>query len=446
MDDKVSEKESSPKQTEEDSEGKMAHVQPASYVNKKKYAFGKTLGAGTFGVVRQAKNTETGEDVAVKILIKKALKGNKVQLEALYDELDILQRLHHPNIVAFKDWFESKDKFYIITQLAKGGELFDRILKKGKFTEEDAVRILVEILSAVKYMHSQNIVHRDLKPENLLYIDKSDESPLVVADFGIAKRLKSDEELLYKPAGSLGYVAPEVLTQDGHGKPCDIWSIGVITYTLLCGYSAFRAERVQDFLDECTTGEYPVKFHRPYWDSVSNKAKQFILKALNLDPSKRPTAAELLEDPWIICTELKTHNLLPGLKEGLDARQKFRNSVERVRLNMKIQKLRDLYLEQTESDSDFDEGSQANGSVPPLKATDTSQLSKKLSEEEQSKLKSELTSKAFAQLVNTVLAEKEKFLNINRICSSDSDLPGSDKKSLDETKEKPEGKDTKTEE
>lgn len=113
---------------------------------------------------------------------------------------------------------------------------------------------------------------------------------------------------------------------------------------------------------------------------------------------------------------------------------------------MKIQKLRDLYLEQTESDSDFDEGSQANGSVPPLKATDTSQLSKKLSEEEQSKLKSELTSKAFAQLVNTVLAEKEKFLNINRVCSSDSDLPGSDIKSLDEAKEKPEGKDTKTEE
>lgn len=264
MDNKVSEKKDPSQQTEEDSEEKMAHVQPASYVNKKKYIFGKTLGAGTFGVVRQAKNTETGEDVAVKILIKKALKGNKIQLEALYDELDILQGLHHPNIVAFKDWFESKDKFYIITQLAKGGELFDRILKKGKFTEVDAVRILVEILSAVKYMHSQNIVHRDLKPENLLYIDKSDESPLVVADFGIAKRLKSDEELIYKPAGSLGYVAPEVLTQDGHGKPCDIWSIGVITYTLLCGYSAFRAERVQDFLDECTTGEYPVKFHRPY--------------------------------------------------------------------------------------------------------------------------------------------------------------------------------------
>ncbi|CAI4060860.1 hypothetical protein N7582_001736 [Saccharomyces uvarum] len=443
MDEKAPENKDTSKQSVEDPEGKTAHAQPASYANKKNYVFGKTLGAGTFGVVRQARNSETGEDVAVKILIKKALKGNKIQLEALYDELDILQRLHHPNIVAFKDWFESNDKFYIITQLAKGGELFDRILKKGKFTEVDAVRILVEILSAVKYMHSQNIVHRDLKPENLLYIDKSDESPLVIADFGIAKRLKSDEELIYKAAGSLGYVAPEVLTQDGHGKPCDIWSIGVITYTLLCGYSAFKAERVLDFLDECTTGKYPVTFHRPYWDSVSDKAKRFILKALDLNPAKRPTAAELLEDPWIICTELKTHNLLPGLKEGLDARQKFRNSVEKVRLNMKIQKLRNLYLEQTESDSDFDENNHSNGSTPSLSPVDKKQTSNKLSEEEQSKLKSELTSKAFAQLVNTVIAEKEKFLNTNRLCSSDNDSD-SDKKPLDCAEDTQDEKDTNT--
>ncbi|EJS43890.1 cmk1p [Saccharomyces arboricola H-6] len=444
MNNKVPENKDTSEQLVEDPEGEMAHVQPPSYANKKNYVFGKTLGAGTFGVVRQARNSDTGEDVAVKILIKKALKGNEIQLQALYDELDILQRLHHPNIVAFKDWFESKDKFYIITQLAKGGELFDRILKKGKFTEVDAVTILIEILSAVQYMHSQNIVHRDLKPENLLYIDESDQSPLVIADFGIAKRLKSDEELIYKPAGSLGYVAPEVLTQDGHGKPCDIWSIGVITYTLLCGYSAFKAERVQDFLDECTTGEYPVRFHRPYWDSVSDKAKRFILKALDLDPAKRPTAAQLLEDPWIICTELKTHNLLPGLKEGLDARQKFRNSVERVRLNMKIQKLRDLYLEQTESDSDFDEGSQVNGSTPSLKSRDTDQLPNNLSAGKQSKSKSQLTSEAFAQLVNTVLAEKEKFLDINRVCSSDSDIAENNKKPLGETETPIKEKDTVT--
>lgn len=100
-------------------------------MNKSNYVFGKTLGAGTFGVVRQARYSPTNEDVAVKILLKKALKGNDVQLQMLYDELSILQMLKHPNIVEFKDWFESKDKFYIVTQLAVGGELFDRILAKA---------------------------------------------------------------------------------------------------------------------------------------------------------------------------------------------------------------------------------------------------------------------------------------------------------------------------
>ena len=186
--------------------------------NKSDYIFGKTLGAGTFGIVRQARKLSTNEDVAVKILLKKALKGNDIQLKMLYDELEILQKLDHPNIVHFKDWFETLEKFFIVTQLATGGELFDRILKKGKFTEEDAVDILVQILKAVEYIHSRNIIHRDLKPENLLYINTSDKSPLVIADFGIAKELNTGDELVFKAAGSLGYVAPEVLTTDGHGE------------------------------------------------------------------------------------------------------------------------------------------------------------------------------------------------------------------------------------
>ena len=155
--------------------------------NKTDYIFGKTLGAGTFGIVRQARKLSTDEDVAVKILLKKALKGNAVQLKMLYDELEILQKLDHPNIVKFKDWFETDEKFFIVTQLATGGELFDRILKKGKFTEEDAVAILVQILSAVQYIHSKNIIHRDLKPENLLYVDKT-EKKIFFSDCGFRYR------------------------------------------------------------------------------------------------------------------------------------------------------------------------------------------------------------------------------------------------------------------
>lgn len=105
--------------------------QPPSYINRSNYEFGKTLGAGTFGVVRKAKKLSTNEDVAVKVILKKALKEKGVDVQTLYDELSMLNQLDHPNIVEFKGWFESKDKFYIVTQLATGGELFDRILKEG---------------------------------------------------------------------------------------------------------------------------------------------------------------------------------------------------------------------------------------------------------------------------------------------------------------------------
>lgn len=297
--------------------------QPQSYVNKSDYIFGKTLGAGSFGVVRQARCISTGENVAVKILLKKALKGNDVHLQMLYDELSILQQLDHPNIVKFKDWFESKDKFYIVTQLATGGELFDRILEKGKFSEADAIRIIKQILEGVQYLHNKNIVHRDLKPENVLYLDKSEDSQLVIGDFGIAKELKNDNDLIHKAAGSMGYVAPEVLTSSGHGKPCDIWSIGVITYTLLCGYSPFLAESVDGFIEECTSGEYPVVFHQPYWNSISKTAKEFILWSLTINPKKRPTATDLLNDIWITSSECSTKDLLPQIRKGFDASKKL---------------------------------------------------------------------------------------------------------------------------
>lgn len=380
---------------------------------KTDYVFGKTLGAGTFGVVRQARKLSTDENVAIKILLKKALEGNSIELQMLYDELAILQKLDHPNIVKFKDWFESKEKFYIVTQLAVGGELFDRIIANGKFTEVDAVRIMVQLLSAVEYIHSKNIVHRDLKPENLLYVDKSPNSQLVVADFGIAKELKSGDELIFKAAGSLGYVAPEVLTADGHGKPCDIWSLGIIAYTLLSGYSAFKAESVESFLDECTSGEYPVTFHKPYWDCISQEAKNFILRAVTLDPRQRPTASELLNDPWIVSKDLQTNDILPGVKKGFDARRKFREAVEIVKLNNRIKKLKGMYCLNNEADSDLEEN-KSNTSLSSLVDTfkelqtatpPTSQLT-----EDQKKVKSALTQTAFAQIVRAATQNKERIL------------------------------------
>ena len=321
--------------------------QPESYSRKQNYTFGKTLGAGSFGIVRYARDNSTDEEVAVKIILKKALKGNE---SMIIDEMQLLEQLNNPHIVGFRDWFESKDKFYLVTQLATGGELFDRIVQKGRFTEHDASLVVLQMLEALEYLHNKDIVHRDIKPENILYLTSKDDSPIVLADFGIAKRLQNPNEKLTSSAGSFGYAAPEVILGTGHGKPCDIWSLGVVTYTLLCGYSPFRSENVQDFINEVKHNN-AVIFHADYWKDVSKDARRFIIKALQFNPDNRPTATELLNDPWLvsIAKEYKETDLLPNFKQGFDAKKKFRQAIELVKLNNRIKKLKEW---QTDEDDD----------------------------------------------------------------------------------------------
>lgn len=134
----------------------------------------------------------------------------------------------------------------------------------------------------------------DLKPENLLYQTKNPDSDLVLADFGIAKMLDTKDEVLTTMAGSFGYAAPEVMLKKGHGKPVDMWSMGVITYTLLCGYSPFRSENLQDLIDECSSAN--VVFHERYWRDVSSDAKDFILHLLRPDPDDRWTSSVCFGD------------------------------------------------------------------------------------------------------------------------------------------------------
>ncbi|KAK6465434.1 kinase-like domain-containing protein [Scheffersomyces coipomensis] len=319
--------------------------QPQSYARKQNYIFGQTLGAGSFGIVRCARDKFTNEEVAIKIILKKTLKGNE---QVVIDEIKMLQNLHHDHIIGFRDWFESRDKFYIVTQLATGGELFDRIIAKGRFTEHDASLVVVEMLEAIAYLHDQDIIHRDLKPENVMYLTPEDNSNIVIVDFGIAKKLNGSDDLLNNSAGTFGYAAPEVFTS-GHGKPCDIWSLGVITYTLLSGLQPFRAQNGRDFIEE-TKNNNGVIFYSDYWSDVSKDARRFIIKALQLNPKDRPTAKELLQDPWLvsIASEHKETDLLPNLKK-FDARAKFRQAIMMVKLNNRIKKLKEV---QTEHDDD----------------------------------------------------------------------------------------------
>ncbi|GAB7363844.1 hypothetical protein MBLNU230_g4409t1 [Neophaeotheca triangularis] len=320
--------------------------QPDSYDRKSKYRFGRTLGAGTYGIVKEADGPEG--KVAVKIILKKNVKGND---QMVLDELEMLQRLRHPHIVRFVDWFESRDKYYIVTQLATGGELFDRICEKGKFTEKDASQTIRQVLEAVNYLHSNSVVHRDLKPENLLYISKAQDSGLVLADFGIAKHLDTPDGMLKTMAGSFGYAAPEVMLKKGHSKPVDMWSMGVITYTLLCGYSPFRSESLPDLIEETKHGR--VVFHERYWKDVSHEAKTFILTLLKADPYDRATSAQALADPWIAGKGATDHNLLPEIKAYM-AKARLRRGIELVKLANRIESLKMQEDEETNEQEEAD--------------------------------------------------------------------------------------------
>ncbi|KAL2165250.1 hypothetical protein VTH06DRAFT_547 [Thermothelomyces fergusii] len=329
------------------------HGQPESYEKKAKYRLGRTLGAGTYGIVREAESPNGR--VAVKIILKKAVRGNE---RMVLDELDMLQRLKHPHIVKFVDWFESRDKYYIVTELATGGELFDRICEQGKFTEKDASQTIRQVLDAVNYLHRNNVVHRDLKPENLLYLTKDPHSDLVLADFGIAKTLGTDE-VLTTMAGSFGYAAPEVMLKQGHGKPVDMWSLGVITYTLLCGYPPFRSENVQDLIDECTACR--VVFHERYWKDVSQDAREFILGLLRPKPEDRWTSEQALAHPWLSGKSATDHNLLPEIRAYL-TRARLRRGIEMVKLANRIEALKAQEEDPENSDMPKDSTSAADQS------------------------------------------------------------------------------------
>ncbi|XP_073206908.1 calcium/calmodulin-dependent protein kinase type 1 isoform X2 [Lepidochelys kempii] len=223
-------------------------------------------------------------------------------------------RIKHPNIVALDDIYESGGHLYLIMQLVSGGELFDRIVEKGFYTERDASQLIRQILDAVRYLHDMGIVHRDLKPENLLYYSPDPDSKIMISDFGLSK-IEGSGSVMSTACGTPGYVAPEVLAQKPYSKAVDCWSIGVIAYILLCGYPPFYDENDAKLFEQILRAEY--EFDSPYWDDISESAKDFIQHLMEKDPSKRFTCEQALRHPWIAGDTALDKNIHQSVSEQI---------------------------------------------------------------------------------------------------------------------------------
>ncbi|KAM8995257.1 calcium/calmodulin-dependent protein kinase type 1 isoform 1-T1 [Ara ararauna] len=287
------------------------------------YEFREVLGTGAFSEVVLAEEKATRKLVAIKCIAKKALEGKETSIE---NEIAVLHKIKHPNIVALDDIYESSTHLYLIMQLVSGGELFDRIVEKGFYTERDASALIRQILDAVKYLHDMGIVHRDLKPENLLYYSMDEDSKIMISDFGLSK-IEGCGSVMSTACGTPGYVAPEVLAQKPYSKAVDCWSIGVIAYILLCGYPPFYDENDAKLFEQILRAEY--EFDSPYWDDISDSAKDFIQHLMEKDPCKRFTCEQALQHPWIAGDTALDKNIHQSVSEQI--KKNFAKSKWKVR-------------------------------------------------------------------------------------------------------------------
>ncbi|XP_052451702.1 ribosomal protein S6 kinase alpha-3 isoform X6 [Carassius gibelio] len=259
------------------------------------YEVKEDIGVGSYSICRRCIQKSTGMEYAVKII-------NKVKRDPT-EEVEILLRYgQHPNIITLKDVYDDGRSVYLVTELLKGGELLDKILRQKFFSEREASAVLYTITKTVEYMHNQGVVHRDLKPSNILYVDESGNPESIrICDFGFAKQLRAENGLLMTPCYTANFVAPEVLKRQGYDAACDIWSLGVLLYTMLTGFTPF-ANGPEDTPEEILARIGGGKFSLTggYWSSVSFEAKDLVSKMLHVDPHQRLTAAQVLKHPWIL--------------------------------------------------------------------------------------------------------------------------------------------------
>lgn len=259
------------------------------------YTKGIQLGVGYTSKVYRCTHKESGQVFACKEINKMKLNQKSSRsgslLARLRVEIEICRRINHPHIVRIHEVFEDERMVYLVMDHMEGGELFDQIIARGSLSEQEAADIVQKICQALHYLHEQGISHRDLKPENVLLVQKDDITDIKLIDFGMSKVFGPGEISTASTLGTPGYMAPEIMQSKKYTEAVDMWALGVITYIILCGYMPFDDSHGR------TTG-WKTDFPAAEWDSVSKEAKKLIENLLAVDPKKRPTAAECLENKW----------------------------------------------------------------------------------------------------------------------------------------------------
>ncbi|XP_007024999.2 PREDICTED: CBL-interacting serine/threonine-protein kinase 23 isoform X1 [Theobroma cacao] len=256
-----------------------------------KYELGRTLGEGTFAKVKFARNIETEQNVAIKILDKEKVLKHKM-IGQIKREISTMKLIRHPNVIHMYEVMASKTKIYIVLEFVTGGELFDKIASRGRLKEDEARKYFQQLINAVDYCHSRGVYHRDLKPENLL-LDAN--GVLKISDFGLSALPQQVREdgLLHTTCGTPNYVAPEVINNKGYdGARADLWSCGVILFVLMAGYLPFEDSNLTALYKKI----FKADFNCPPW--FSSSAKKLIKRILDPNPLTRITIPEIIENEW----------------------------------------------------------------------------------------------------------------------------------------------------